>query len=141
MRFYLTILLLFILHFTGVSQNTKDVGFIKDMSYVEFAPRVKCDSPPETSIESRACLNIELRIVDSLMLSKFNQFLKKVNNDSLKAVFKVHQVNWEKERKSISIHKSNGFEGNYEAIMFMYSMLEQTKLRIKAINAIIEEPY
>ena len=76
MRFYLTILLLFILHFTGVSQNTKDVGFIKDMSYVEFAPRVKCDSPPETSIESRACLNIELRIVDSLMLSKFNQFFK-----------------------------------------------------------------
>ena len=133
--------LILIIPCLSIAQNTKDVSFLKDMKYLELAPRINCDSTTGTTIEARVCLNIELRKVDSIMLSNFNRFLKKIDNDSIRKVFKTHQVNWESERKSISKLKCEGLEGGAEANIYMYSMIEHTKLRIKAISKILEELY
>lgn len=141
MKSLLKYVLILIIPYLSFAQNTKDVGFLKDMKYLELATRINCDSTTGTTIEARICLNIELRKVDSIMLSDFNQFLKKIDNDSLKNVFKDYQANWESERKSISLLKCEGLDGGAEANTYMYSMIEHTKLRIKAIRKILEELY
>lgn len=123
------------------AQNTKDVGFIKDQPYLKHAKHTNCDSTSGTTIEQRICLNIKLRRVDSIMLTKFNHVLNKIENDSLKNVFKAHQSYWEAERKSISMLKSEGYENSAEAIIYMYHMIKATEIRILTLNSILEENY
>lgn len=123
------------------AQNTKDVGFIRDQPYLKYAKHVNCDSISGITIEDRICLNIELRQVDSLMLTKFNEVLNMIESDSLKYVFRKHQTNWEAERKSISMLQSDGYENSAEAIVYMYYMIKATEIRILALNQILEKNY
>lgn len=125
--------------FSGFSQNTEDVGFIKDQSYLKYAEKIDCNNTSGSNIERRICLNIELRKVDSTMLSKFNKFVNTVENDSLKSTFLTYQRNWESERKSVSLLKAKGLNSNLEAIVYMDSMLELTQLRLNALRFILEE--
>ncbi|WP_299524967.1 hypothetical protein [Winogradskyella sp.] len=132
-------ILVFLFFINAYSQNTKDVSFIKDMSYLESANLVNCDSTSGSNLEQRICLNIKLRRIDSLMLSKFHSTLREIESDSLKNVFRENQTNWEIERKSISMHKSDGLESNVGANMFMHYMIKLTELRILTLNYILEE--
>ncbi|NRD21921.1 DUF1311 domain-containing protein [Winogradskyella litoriviva] len=139
MRFRIFYKLLFGSMLFGFSQNTKDVGFIKEQTYLKYSEKVDCNNTSGSNFETRICLNIKLRRVDSIMLSKFDKFVNTVNNDSLKSIFLDYQKNWEAERKSISLLKSDGFKGHVEAIIYMSSMVELTKLRLKAIANILDE--
>ncbi|WP_299366040.1 hypothetical protein [Winogradskyella sp.] len=123
------------------SQNTKDVGFIKDMPYLEYADRINCDSISGTNLELRVCLNIELREIDSIMLQNFNSFVKGIKEnefinakDSLMSVFEQQQLHWETKRKSVSQFKSDGYRGHTSGIVFMQSMIFFTRLRINEIE-------
>lgn len=136
------ILFIFVFYaFFGFSQNTKDIGFIKDQPYLKYEKHINCDSTSGTTIEQRICLNIKLRRVDSIMLSKFNRVLNKMENDSIKNVFKTHQHHWEAERKSIGMLKSEGYENSAEAIIYMYSMIQVTETRIMTLDILLEELY
>jgi hypothetical protein len=145
MRYKILFILAFGYALCGFSQNTKDVDFLKNMSYLKNVSKhvKKCnlDSTSGSSIEQRICLNFELRRTDSLMLGKFKEVLNKIENDSLKAIVRKHQTNWEAERKNISMLKSYGLESNTEANMYMYYMIKLTELRILTLNYILEENY
>ena len=125
--------------FFGFTQNTKDVGFIKNQSYLKNTEDIDCNNTSGLNIEHRICLNIELRKIDSIMLSKFNKLIITVENDSIKSNFLDYQKNWELERKSMSLLKADGLNSNVEAIIYMSSMIELTELRLKAINYIYNE--
>jgi uncharacterized protein YecT (DUF1311 family) len=134
-------ILFFTLPFLCPAQNTKDVGFIKNQPYLKYAKHINCDSTSGTTLEQRICLNIKLRRIDSIMLSKFNQVLSKIENDSLINVFKTNQSHWEAERKSIGMLKSEGYEHSAEAIMYMHYMIQATETRILTLDILLEELY
>ncbi|WP_188372898.1 lysozyme inhibitor LprI family protein [Winogradskyella haliclonae] len=133
------IILLFCFPVFSISQNTKDVGFLKDMPYLKY--KINCDSTSGSNIEHRICLNIELRKTDSLMLSKFNKYIALVDSDSTKIKLKDFQKAWEKERKILSQHMSDGLEGNSEAIIYMHSMLTITEHRIRTLDFLLEDKF
>ncbi len=139
MIFRLICILFLVFHTFSIAQNTDDVGFLKDLHYMKGFEGIDCDNTSGSNLEHRICLNIQLRKVDSIMLAKYNNIINSINNDSIKTVFKTHQKNWEYERKSISLIKCGGLESNVEAIIYMHSMMELTKLRIKAFDYIIEK--
>lgn len=108
---------------------------------MEDVKDIDCDSTEGTNFEYRVCTNIELQNIDSVMLSKFNSFLKDIENndfltkkDSLIAVFKTQQSSWEAKRKSVSRYKSDGYRGHTKGIVFMQSMIFFTRLRINEIE-------
>lgn len=45
--------------------------------------KFNCDSTTGTMIEIKICANIELRRIDSIMLSKFNSLIDEIKTDNL----------------------------------------------------------
>lgn len=136
-------ILIFGLTFFCSAQNTKDVGFLKDLWYMKKIKghKFNCDSTTGTMIEIKICANIELRRIDSIMLSKFNSLIDEIktdnlikNNDSLISVFKQQQILWETKRKSVSSYKANGWEAHTHGIVYMQTMAFFTELRIREIE-------
>ncbi len=141
MRFNLIFLVLLCSGSIGLSQNTKDVEFLKSMAYLKDNKLIDCNNQEGSSLESRICLNLNVQKNDSIMLAKFNALLLKIDKNETKETLIKQQHHWEQKRKELSIINSDGFQGHYLGIQYLYIFNELTKLRLKELELILPNKY
>lgn len=98
------------------------------------ADRINCDSMVGTNLESRVCLNLAFQKADSIMVERFNAFIKGVEPKSAQEEFIVYQEHWLNHRRRQSAWVSEGYRGHMLGIVYLNQMLRITERRIEELR-------
>lgn len=119
------------------SQDTSDVHRLRQMSYMEYAGKINCDSTSGSNLEHRICLNLEFQELDSIMNSNFSELLKRSENDSIKNKLQEFQLIWVANRRLQSEILSKGYSGHMLGIIYLHCMVEATRSRNKELEELL----
>lgn len=118
-------------------QDTSDVQRLKQMSYMEYAGKINCDSTSGSNLEHRICLNLAFQELDSIMNNNFIQLLKRAANDTIKNKLREYQLIWVANRRLQSEILSEGYRGHLLGITYLHCMVETTRSRNRELEEIL----
>jgi len=128
------IIILCFLQQIALGQDQTDAERLSQLSYMQYADGINCDSTSGSNLEHRICLNLEFQKVDSILNNRFSVFLQTLENDSLKFEIESFQKQWIKERQLQSKIKSEGWRAHMFGIIYLDCMVNLTKRRIEEIE-------
>ena len=132
-NFSLLLLLLLVCN-TLFAQEPSDAERLANLSYMKYAEKVNCDSMSGTNLEHRVCLNLEFQRVDSILNTRFDNFIVDIENDSTKLQLIDFQQSWIVNRRRQSEVKSKGYRGHFLGIVYLDCMVKTTKMRIEELE-------
>ena len=121
------------------AQFDEDAKRLSQLSYMEKAHQVDCDSMMGTNFESRICLNLEFQRVDSILNVRFQSFVDRVEQIRLQEEFIDYHKTWIEHRRLISETRSDGYRGHMLGISYLASMIASTKARIEELEHFLRE--
>lgn len=131
------LIILFLICFTGYSQDTLDVYRLKNLSYMNSVSTVDCGKEDASSLEVKICLNLKFQEVDASMNHLLVTYLSTIVEDSVKTKILVFHDKWLENRRFQSKLISEGVNGHYLGIYYLDCMNATTQRRIDELNYLL----
>ena len=116
------------------SQENSNSFLQTKLDSTRYSKGIYCDSLANTDIDIKICLYLEFLHLDSILSSKFNNYLLTISTDSSRTKLIDFQKQWENNRSLQGQVGAEDYEGHQFGIHYLYSVIYSTILRTKEIE-------
>ena len=138
MKKLIVILIVAIFTCPAFTQDFSDSEQMKSQPYMIHAEKANCDNMDGNNAEHKICLNLEFQEKDSIMNTHFLDYVKKIENDTVKNSILEYQKVWVTNRRIESSLEAEGYSGHMLSIAYISTMIFITDKRIEELKYLIE---
>jgi uncharacterized protein YecT (DUF1311 family) len=138
MKKLIVILIVVIFTCPAFAQDFSDSEQMKSQPYMIHADKANCDNMDGNNAEHKICLNLEFQEKDSIMNTHFLDYVKKIENDTVKNTILEYQKVWVTNRRIESSIEAEGYSGHMFSIAYISTMIFITDKRIEELKYLIE---